>query len=358
MESSHDLMRTTWLCPTPAARERLLDMDERLQRPRAEAIGILGLAVATTAPHLGWWPLGFMVVAALAFLLVNLTGRRLAAPEFAMAGSWAFVQAIIAAACALTGGVDSYVMPWLLVLLVTLPARFGMRGLVAGVGWTVALIVAVGVVVEPDNDMPALYGAIFPIAALLGIALLSTALMRSDLDHRTEAVIDPLTGMLNRNALGLRVAELVQQAPILREPVALIIGDLDRFKAVNDAHGHATGDAVLADVAYRMRKELRAFDLVYRLGGEEFLVVLPGASAGDAARVAEALREAVAREPLAGVPVTMSFGIAATEGGPFDADAVIAAADVALYEAKAQGRDRVVTARLPRARASRAASAT
>src|SRR5687768_16124164 len=131
MESSRDPVRTTWLCPTPAARERLLDMDERLQRPRAEAIGILGLAVATTVPHLGLWPLGFMVVAPLAFVLVNLTGRRLAAPEYAMAGSWAFVQGLIALACALTGGVDSYVIPWLLVLLVTLPARFGTRGLAA-----------------------------------------------------------------------------------------------------------------------------------------------------------------------------------------------------------------------------------
>ena len=107
-------------------------------------------------------------------------------------------------------------------------------------------------------------------------AILSTALMRSDVYHRGETVIDPLTGMLNRKALASRVAELEQQSLVSGEPVGLVVGDLDRFKEVNDSCGHATGDAVLKEVAYAMRKELRAFDLAYRLGGEEFLVVLPG----------------------------------------------------------------------------------
>jgi diguanylate cyclase (GGDEF)-like protein len=344
--------RATWLCPDPAARERLLDMDERLQRPRAQTIGILGLAVASIVPAVGWWPLGLIAVAVLAFLLVDLVGRRLAAPEYAMAGSWAFVQAIIAAAIALSGGVESYATPFLIVLLITLPARFGMRGLLAGLGWTVALIVLVAVVVEPQNELPGAYGAIFLIAALAGVALLSTALMRSDLDHRTEAVVDGLTGLLNRRALAQRLEELAAQARMTGEPVAVVAADLDRFKGVNDEHGHAKGDAVLVEVAYRMRKELRAFDLVYRLGGEEFLVVLPGANVEEAARLAETLRAAIAREPLAGIPITMSFGIAGSGGGPLDAEAVVAAADGALYAAKAQGRDRVVTAGSPAARAS------
>ena len=106
--------------------------------------------------------------------------------------------------------------------------------------------------------------------------------------------------MLNRNALQTRIAELAQQAAILREPVALIVGDLDNFKAINDGHGHAAGDAVLKDVAYRMRKALRAYDLAYRLGGEEFLIVLPGADGRQAAEVAEALRGAIGGDPIAG----------------------------------------------------------
>jgi diguanylate cyclase (GGDEF)-like protein len=165
--------------------------------------------------------------------------------------------------------------------------------------------------------------------------------MKSDLEHRSSSVIDPLTGMLNRNALQTRIAELVQQAAILREPVALIIGDLDNFKAINDGHGHAAGDAVLKDVAYRMRKSLRAYDLAYRLGGEEFLIVLPGADGRQAAEVAETLRHAIADDPIAGLLVTISFGVSASDPGEFEYDAVFAEADIALYRSKQDGRNRV-----------------
>jgi diguanylate cyclase (GGDEF)-like protein len=163
--------------------------------------------------------------------------------------------------------------------------------------------------------------------------------MRSDLQHRSAAIIDPLTSMLNRSALAARVAELAQQALVVNQPIGLIVGDLDHFKQINDTHGHAAGDAVLRDVAYRMRKHLRAFDLAYRLGGEEFLVVLPGANARQAAEIAEDLRAAVAGAPVAGVPVTMSFGVSAAQPGHFDYEAVFEKADLALYEAKDAGRD-------------------
>ena len=165
--------------------------------------------------------------------------------------------------------------------------------------------------------------------------------MRSDVQHRTHAVIDGLTGMLNRRALEQRLDELAAQARVSGSPIAMIAGDLDHFKRVNDEHGHAVGDAVLVDVAYRMRKELRAFDLAYRVGGEEFLIVLPGASVDDAAVIAERLREVVSEAPIAGLTVTMSFGVASSTGGAFDRRAVLAEADAALYEAKANGRDRV-----------------
>ncbi len=128
------------------------------------------------------------------------------------------------------------------------------------------------------------------------------ALMRSDLQHRSVSVIDPLTSMLNRAALGTRVQELTCQASIVRQPIGVIVGDLDKFKAINDTHGHAVGDAVLRDVAYKLRKCLRAFDLAYRLGGEEFLVILPGGDADQSAGVAEicAARSEPRRQPASG----------------------------------------------------------
>jgi diguanylate cyclase (GGDEF)-like protein len=122
----------------------------------------------------------------------------------------------------------------------------------------------------------------------------------------------------------------------------VIVGDLDHFKRVNDTFGHPVGDMVLRDVAYILRKQLRAFDLAYRLGGEEFLILLPGAELDAALELAERLREAVSEHPVsAEVSVTMSFGVASQRGEDCDDDAAFAKADAALYESKRDGRDRV-----------------
>ena len=167
--------------------------------------------------------------------------------------------------------------------------------------------------------------------------------MRSDVEHRTEAVVDDLTGLLNRRALDQRLEELRALAAVGDQSIAAIAADIDHFKRVNDEHGHARGDAVLAQVAQRLRGRLRAFDLAYRVGGEEFLVLLPGASADEAAALAEGLRDAIGSDPIAGLSITVSFGVAATGGGAFDGEGLLADADRALYAAKAAGRDRVAT---------------
>jgi len=161
-------------------------------------------------------------------------------------------------------------------------------------------------------------------------------------------VIDQLTGLLNRRALATRSKELAQQSAVSGEPIGVIVGDLDRFKAINDSVGHAAGDAVLVDVAYRMRVYLRAFDLAYRIGGEEFVVMLPGADLWQAAALADDLHTAAVTETDGGGErVTMSFGVSASaRGEPFRYGEVFAAADAALYEAKRTGRDRVCVAAL------------
>ena len=321
-----------------------MDMDGRLKRPRAAAFGVLAIALIVSVPDLGLEPIGLLSAIVLGFVLVSSVQSRLRAPEYAVVASWVFAQVGIAAAAALTGGVHSFAMPWLLIPIVSLPARFGARGLAAGVAFTSLLVVAIAVFPAGATDAPEYFGIIYPVAALIAVAFLSMALLKSDLDHRTEAVIDGLTGMLNRRALANRLGELAAQAELTRQPVAVIVGDIDRFKRVNDEYGHAKGDAVLVDVAYLIRKHLRAFDLAYRLGGEEFLVLLPGATTQDAANMAENLRAAIGCEPVAGLPLTMSFGVAGSGPEGFASEAVLAAADEALYEAKASGRDRVVVA--------------
>jgi diguanylate cyclase (GGDEF)-like protein len=341
--------RTSWLCLSHADRERVVDMEKRLKPLRTASFAVLATALLIVGPWVGWWTLAPLAAAGVLFAV---TGRGLEdapRPEYRMAAAWLASELMIAACIAVTGGPRSPGVAWLVLPVVTLAARFSERGVAAGVGIAAVLIVATTFGVDPAYAIAHPQNTLFPLALLGGLALLSMALMESDLQHRSASVIDPLTSMLNRNALRVRVGELAHQATVVNQPIGVIVGDLDRFKAINDGHGHAAGDAVLRDIAYRLRKRLRAFDLTYRLGGEEFLVLLPGADAQQAALVAEDLRAAVSGTPSAGLLVTMSFGVSASEPGTFDYDRTFATADRALYEAKAAGRNRVHVAGAPEA---------
>ncbi|RVU21677.1 GGDEF domain-containing protein [Methylobacterium oryzihabitans] len=158
------------------------------------------------------------------------------------------------------------------------------------------------------------------------------------------AETDSLTGLANRRGL---VAALARGAGIGR-PVAgaVVLVDIDRFKAINDTHGHESGDRVLVGVAERLRGALRPGDVVARWGGEEFLAVLGTGDAAAAVAVAERLRVAVAGEPFAidggALVVTASLGVSVLAADEARIDAAVARADAALYAAKNGGRDRVV----------------
>jgi len=307
-------------------------------------MAILALALVFSATWLGWWTLAPLAIAAIGFKIVDASLHRFSRPEYALAGVWMLTQLMITASIALTGGAHSPAMAWLAIPVVTLSARYDLRGVIAGVVFTAALMVFVTVGLDFGTVATEPQFLIAPLAMLLGVAVLSTALMNSDLDHRQDSVLDTLTGMLNRRSLSSRVMELAEQVKVTAEPVGIIVADIDHFKHVNDAHGHQVGDAVLVDVAYSLRKDLRAFDLAYRLGGEEFLVLLPGASAKDCAAVAERLRHTIENYPCGGLSVTMSFGTASSGGESFDWDDLLASADAALYQAKRNGRNQVICA--------------
>jgi diguanylate cyclase (GGDEF)-like protein len=258
-------------------------------------------------------------------------------------------QLIIAIAVALTGGATIPTLSWLAIPIVTLGARFSERGIALGVGITIALVLAVALITDAAAvaDNPPL--VIAPVTLVVAVAMFQSVLMRSDIKYRAAAVIDPLTGMLNRNALAYRVNDLEEQSRVARLPVGVVVGDIDHFKRINDSAGHAAGDAVLRDVADELRASMRAFDLFYRIGGEEFLVLVPGADRRQVAAIAEQLRRVVGAEPHAGHQVTMSFGAAASDAGePFDYDQAFEAADAALYEAKRAGRNRVCVSGIAR----------
>jgi diguanylate cyclase (GGDEF)-like protein len=334
-----DERRVSWLCKTQADRERLLDMEPRLRPLRTRAFALLAIALLICGPWVGWWTLIPLAVAGIAFMLTDRGLQTSSHPEFRLALAWLSSELAIAASVALTGGSRSPAVAWLVLPVVTLAARFNVRGVIVGSSIASALILASSLAVDPADLISHPQQVIFPLALLGAVALLSLALMRSDLQHRSASVIDPLTSMLNRNALRVRVEELHHQARVVQQPIGLIIADLDHFKAINDAHGHATGDAVLRDVAYGLRKRLRAFDLAYRLGGEEFLILLPGADAHETAIVAEDLRETISAKRSGGLSITVSFGVSASPPSSFDYDHVFEVADRALYAAKASGRN-------------------
>jgi diguanylate cyclase (GGDEF)-like protein len=321
----------------------MLDMEERVRPVRQRALAILAVALVAAGPWLGWWPALFLIPAALCFGAADALMPRMQRPELLMFGAWIGSGLVIGGAVALSGGPSQPTLAWLAIPVITLSSRFPMRGVVVGVIINIAilLVVAFGVDANEIVENPVL--VIAPVALLLCVAVLSTPLMRSDIQHRSDAVIDPLTGMLNRNALGTRVAELAQQSHLTGESIGIIVGDLDHFKAINDTRGHSVGDVALKEVAYQLRKQLRAFDLAYRLGGEEFQILLPGSDLDQSAALAEQLREGIASNDVAGgLQVTMSFGVGASlRGEPFDYPEVFKSADAALYRAKRSGRDRV-----------------
>ena len=156
----------------------------------------------------------------------------------------------------------------------------------------------------------------------------------------SEARVDPLTGLLNRRGLGERAAVELARAQRDHLFVSVVAFDIDRFKAINDEHGHATGDRVLTQVGAVLHEQTRGSDIAARVGGEEFLMVLTGYNAQDTAAIAERTRSLVANASVAGVPVcTMSAGVDAAIA-PINLDQLIADADQALYRAKREGRDR------------------
>lgn len=173
--------------------------------------------------------------------------------------------------------------------------------------------------------------------------------LRQKLDYSLEmAVTDALTGLHNRRYMAGQLQALVGRANQGGEPVAVLMMDIDHFKAVNDGFGHDAGDEVLREFAVRLATKVRAVDLPCRMGGEEFVVVMPGTRLEDAVRIADRIRADMAGAPFpvmggdAHLQITISIGVASTTGRDDTPDALLKRADEGVYEAKSAGRNRVI----------------
>lgn len=326
-----------------ARRERLLDMEIRLRPYRFACFAILGLALASVGSEIGWWWVVPLLAGLGGFAIADRFMRNSEHPALWVAAAWGILPLLLADAVVVTGGAASPVLMWFALPAVTLGARFSTRGTAIGTAYIVALLLISTVGLDSATASGHHQEVIAAVALVLSAVILSGALVESDRAHRRRSTLDPLTGLFNRSALEQRLGELDGQptGDGKGSSYALLLCDLDHFKRVNDQLGHAAGDAVLQDIAYTMRTTLRAGDSIYRVGGEEILVVLPGATKADAVGIAERLRRAVRDRRPAGVPVTLSIGVAVSRTGPLDTDELVGLADAALYSAKAAGRDRV-----------------
>jgi len=291
-------------------------------------------------------PTGAHTLALVIVLVVSWLGL---APE--RAALRVSVNSIVMAAIALAIAADLYRYgrvvrrrhAWLLVLpLVAAAVGFSLRGVRAV--WRAESVTSEMVADSTVNVVSAMgYMAIALTfhATLLGIVV---GRILSDLRHRSRH--DGLTGLLNRRAMEEALFSQMQRSRRTGEPFTVLMLDLDHFKTINDCHGHAAGDRALKHTAAALKAELREVDAVGRFGGEEFLVVMPGATVETALPVAERLRTALISDPPsiddATLLLSASIGIAQWREPAEEPSRLLMRADAALYNAKVRGRDRVV----------------
>lgn len=162
------------------------------------------------------------------------------------------------------------------------------------------------------------------------------------------AIVDPLTGLHNRRYLDSHFGPMLDEALNRGRPLSVMVLDIDRFKHINDSYGHDAGDDVLREFASRIRSSVRSVDVAVRLGGEEFVILMPDTPIATAGIVAERIRSRVEAVPFdlrqgsRAICATVSAGVSAINGPDESVQTLLKRADGALYEAKTAGRNRVI----------------
>jgi diguanylate cyclase (GGDEF)-like protein len=211
---------------------------------------------------------------------------------------------------------------------VALPLTCGLTGLLLV---TFALFVGL-------NPLATALSVLTLLAVVLRLGSTLARLNRQHLDLAVLAATDPLTGLANHRAVHERLAAELEHAEISDEPVSVIALDIDHFKVINDTYGHTEGDSALQAIARELSRQARETDLVGRVGGEEFALVLPATSGDEAQAISERCRAALARLAVQGVAISCSAGVASYPADHRDGTRLVELADGALYWAKRSGR--------------------
>ena len=319
----------TGVVPSAVVGEPIVAFAVPFETPSGRRVFSAGYRVKDTP--LGAYLLNATVLAGEALYLVDDAGNIIASSDPTVAVTLAEQDPALADAAA-GGGRGSYSVDG--------TGWFFSAQAVEGAPWRLVRALPAEAMYAPASEgrwIPWLIFGAFLVVGLASVVMLDWIIGERDQEHR-RARLDPLTGLANRRSLD---AALAARRCDDAAAWAVLMIDVDHFKAVNDEHGHRRGDEVLTGVAGAITASVRPRDVVGRWGGEEFMVVVDEASLATAAELAERIRSAVAARHVAGIAVTVSVGYASSGAAP--ADGLVDLADAALYRAKQTGRNRSVT---------------
>lgn len=316
---------------------RYVELDQSIKKSG------LTLSVVCAVVAIAFWSRSPVLVIASWFPLVWRCARIFVNSDIGLY-RWATVNAFVGGgavvlASIVTGGLSSPVLTFIIVVGLVTSMAFTHQPLWAIYPGAMVLTVAAFDIADGGLEGVDLLVASSVSIVALAVPRLVSDMVTVELSYRKKAVLDPLTGCLNRTSMHIRINELQHQASQSGDDIGVIAIDIDRFKSINDEHGHATGDEILQQVAYTIRRNLRRFELLYRTGGEEFVLLLPGAAPDVSYQLGEKIRQAVEDEIYPVGVITISVGVA-----PEDLEALIERADQSLLEAKNSGRNRTVQA--------------
>lgn len=298
----------------------------------------MSAALAAASPWVGWTPLIAMAVGLVALLAIKRPEVQRRWGASSVWAAWGSIELAVMAVVLLSDGPTEYMVVLLGIPTIMASPVLPIRLITPLACASAFLVIATGLAVDGPRlrEYPPAY--FYVAAVVMLVAVVACMARRSEDESSWRADRDPLTGQFNRRAL---VAHMASGAA----PGHVLMIDIDLFKAVNDEAGHALGDRVLAEVGSRIAAVVGTRGSVYRLGGEEFAVLVPAANTGvEGRRLGEEIRREIGGAPLAGRRITVSVGVASSDGSFRE---MLARADEAVYRAKAQGRNRVAAAEPP-----------
>ncbi len=327
-------------------RSHLIHMTRRLRERNTLPIVAVYLAVIASIPRIGWTIIPLALMGSLAHRRAQNRVETVRNPLRTVGAGWLLTQVGIVAGLPWMHDDAVWLICLLVSMIITASAAFPLRYTVAGVATTAVLMVGGALLIDVRVLERAPQAVAINLAFLAACAIAGRGVGMLAARMRAESNHDELTGLPNRAAMTASGTVLVTDADDRGAPLGVVVADIDHFKVVNDRLGHAEGDRALAAVASTMREALRTDTMLFRVGGEEFAVIVPDADADAAHGVAERLRMAIERaRDLPGGPLTVSLGVASrlpgTEVTLMD---LLEQADLAMYRSKRAGRNRTSVA--------------